>query len=148
MELLLGGLLSLIWGSSLIFARDFWWKMTKFGNQMEGEASERLDVWEGKTILAGVVLMGIGFGATGFGARTVYLDARVPAICIQPNRSPYSLDIYYEEYIRSGCAAARQGDYIAALTNFKQAASKIPATRKSDRPLLTKAIEEMEKKRG
>jgi hypothetical protein len=56
--LVCGGLVVL--GLGMIFARDFFWGLTEFGDQTRGVESERTDVWDTTQVISGVILIGIG----------------------------------------------------------------------------------------
>jgi hypothetical protein len=50
----------IIIGLLALFARDMVWELTVFGNQWEGQASERSELWEMKTIFGGILSLGLG----------------------------------------------------------------------------------------
>jgi hypothetical protein len=55
-------------GLAMIFARDFMWELTHFGNLLGGEKSERTEVWDTGQVISGalLVLLGGGFACWGF----------------------------------------------------------------------------------
>ncbi|MBC7812024.1 MAG: hypothetical protein H7175_12795 [Burkholderiales bacterium] len=55
-------------GLLMIFARDFMWEWTHFGNLLGGEKSERTDVWDTGQVISGAILVfaGLGLACWGF----------------------------------------------------------------------------------
>jgi hypothetical protein len=47
-------------GIVMIFFRDLWWELTHWGNQAQGLASQRNDVWDSVTVLRGFLALGAG----------------------------------------------------------------------------------------
>jgi hypothetical protein len=47
-------------GVVMIFFRDLWWDLTHLGNQAEGLASQRNDVWDAVTVFRGFLSLGAG----------------------------------------------------------------------------------------
>ncbi|MFN8457941.1 MAG: hypothetical protein U0401_25370 [Anaerolineae bacterium] len=45
-----------------LFAKDFMWELTVWGNQMKGQASERTEWWEITTTLSGLFFLIVGIG--------------------------------------------------------------------------------------
>ena len=45
-----------------LFARDLLWDLTQFGNQWNGRASERTDLWDLRTRVGGVIALVLGGG--------------------------------------------------------------------------------------
>jgi hypothetical protein len=60
MMMVLAGIFVIVVGILNIFAKDFVWELTAFGNRLDGKASERTDTWE-----IGTTLMGIGLVVAG-----------------------------------------------------------------------------------
>lgn len=58
--MILLGILAAGLGIAIIVFRDFFWELTRLGNQFEGEKSERTELWDTGQILSGLVLIGIG----------------------------------------------------------------------------------------
>lgn len=54
------GILLILVGLLSLFARDFLWAVTEFFNSLQGRASERSDIWEYGTIVAGVAFLILG----------------------------------------------------------------------------------------
>ncbi|MBZ0283731.1 MAG: hypothetical protein K8L97_23545 [Anaerolineae bacterium] len=55
-------------GLLTIFARDFMWELTAWGNSWKGLRSERTEGWEASQAISGIILIliGVGFGCWGF----------------------------------------------------------------------------------
>jgi hypothetical protein len=47
-------------GVIMIFFRDLWWDLTHLGNQAQGLASQRNDVWDAVTVFRGFLALGAG----------------------------------------------------------------------------------------
>ena len=47
-------------GVVMIFFRDLWWDLTHLGNQAQGFASQRNDVWDAVTVFRGFLSLGAG----------------------------------------------------------------------------------------
>ncbi len=56
---IVGGVLIII-GLLNIFAKDFVWELTAFGNRLEGERSERTGTWNVGSTFTGIALIGVG----------------------------------------------------------------------------------------
>lgn len=56
-------------GLLLIFGREFLWKVQVFNNQLEGQKSERTELWDAGQVISGIVmlLIGVALICVGFG---------------------------------------------------------------------------------
>jgi hypothetical protein len=63
------GIFVIVVGILNIFAKDFVWELTAFGNRLDGKASERTDTWK-----IGTTLMGIGLVVVGVFIMLAHLD--------------------------------------------------------------------------
>jgi hypothetical protein len=54
------GVIAIVLGIISLAKRDWMWNLTRIGNDMEGEVSNRNDLWELRTIVGGVVLIVFG----------------------------------------------------------------------------------------
>jgi hypothetical protein len=54
---ILGGLFFIGVGALYLFAPDLMWALQRWGNSMEGQASERSGAWEFRRVLGGVVFI-------------------------------------------------------------------------------------------
>jgi hypothetical protein len=99
-----------------------WWEIQKLGNQWEGQASERSDLWGCHTILTGVSSIGLGLCCLGLGLHEQYVASQpvIPRICSSES-NPNPAKSKFDRYIQVGCTAAQKKEYQIALTNFSQA---------------------------
>jgi len=54
------GLIFIVYGVISLVKRDWMWTLTKMGNDFEGEASHRNEMWELRTVISGAVAIIIG----------------------------------------------------------------------------------------
>lgn len=147
MQLLLIGLLLLGFGCSLIFAREAWWAVQEFSNQMKGQASERTLVWDVSQMGVGVVAIAIAIALIWQGIDKISQPV-VPGICttVEIMSALDDLDKFgIKRDIETGCAAAEKKDYETALSNFRRAFNNLDRQPSflSYRQPLYKAIEQM-----
>lgn len=77
--MILLGILAAGFGIALIVFRDFFWQLTRLGNQFEGQKSERTELWDTGQILSGLVLIGIGAFVICAGVGEAQTEARETA---------------------------------------------------------------------
>jgi hypothetical protein len=104
MGLILGGLLFTVGGLSMIFATDFWWEMQELGNQWEGQASERSDLWGCNIILTGIAVTGGGLALIGLGIHEQYVASQpvIPGICSDSSDANPATKSEFDRYIKIG----------------------------------------------
>src|SRR5687768_1311688 len=56
------GIVIVLLGLALIFARDLMWELTVMGNQFKGQTSERTELWDTGQIIGGVICLLLGVG--------------------------------------------------------------------------------------
>jgi uncharacterized membrane protein len=80
MEFFMAGLLLIILGCSLIFAREMWWAVQEVSNQIQGRASERTDLWDLSQIVVGAIVIVLGIFVVTVGLSQMNKPV-VPALC-------------------------------------------------------------------
>ena len=60
------GIVAIALGVVSLVKRDWMWALTKMGNDFEGEASHRNDLWELRTAVGGVFLIIVGLALIFF----------------------------------------------------------------------------------
>jgi hypothetical protein len=55
------GVLFIVIGVISLVKRDWMWTLTRIGNDFEGEASQRNELWELRTVIGGVAMIILGF---------------------------------------------------------------------------------------
>jgi hypothetical protein len=61
------GAIAICLGLVCLFRREWMWQLTRWGNEWEGQGSERSELWDTRTTISGVVFVVVGLGVIVLG---------------------------------------------------------------------------------